>query len=117
MQIYKNMYNVCHNRKKGHNTVIMQSWNMKAHLKNNPSSCYFVRIPRKGPTEKSVILSQAEFERITSRSRVPTKEERDALREAYQRKKDEEIVGKNSNHVKNVQMEDLQYGSNPFPLM
>ncbi|XP_032365282.1 cilia- and flagella-associated protein 45 [Etheostoma spectabile] len=50
-----------------------------------------LRIPFKDPSGESIILPSAEFERITSTSRVVTKEEREALREAYHRKKEEEI--------------------------
>ncbi|XP_070762163.1 cilia- and flagella-associated protein 45 [Enoplosus armatus] len=50
-----------------------------------------LRIPFKDPSGESIILPSAEFERITSASRVLSKEEREALREAYQRKKEEEI--------------------------
>ncbi|XP_037631053.1 cilia- and flagella-associated protein 45 [Sebastes umbrosus] len=50
-----------------------------------------LRIPFKDPSGESIILPLSEFERITSTSRVLTKEEREALKEAYQRKKDEEI--------------------------
>ncbi|KAK5868373.1 hypothetical protein PBY51_009398 [Eleginops maclovinus] len=49
-----------------------------------------IRIPFKDPSGESVILPSAEFERITSKSRVLTKEERTALKEAYQKKKEEE---------------------------
>ncbi|XP_071327968.1 cilia- and flagella-associated protein 45 [Trachinotus anak] len=50
-----------------------------------------LRVPLKDPSGKSIILPPAEFKRITSTSRVLTKEERRALHEAYQRKKEEEI--------------------------
>ncbi|TDH15085.1 hypothetical protein EPR50_G00027540 [Perca flavescens] len=50
-----------------------------------------LRIPFKDPSGESIILPSAEFERITSTSRVVTKEQREALREAYHRKKEEEI--------------------------
>lgn len=53
----------------------------------------FVRIPLTDPSGESIILPSAEFERITSASRGLTKEEREALKDAYQRKKQEEIVG------------------------
>ncbi|XP_029301485.1 cilia- and flagella-associated protein 45 isoform X2 [Cottoperca gobio] len=50
-----------------------------------------IRIPFKDPSGESIIIPSAEFERITSTSRVLTKEEREVLREAYQRKKEEEV--------------------------
>ncbi|XP_044057555.1 cilia- and flagella-associated protein 45 [Siniperca chuatsi] len=50
-----------------------------------------LRIPFKDPSGASIILPSAEFERITSRSQFLTKEEKEALKEAYQRKKEEEI--------------------------
>ncbi|XP_022602067.1 cilia- and flagella-associated protein 45 [Seriola dumerili] len=50
-----------------------------------------LRVPWKDPSGESIILPPAEFKRITSTSRVLTKEERVALHEAYQRKKEEEI--------------------------
>ncbi|KAI3354425.1 hypothetical protein L3Q82_018952, partial [Scortum barcoo] len=50
-----------------------------------------LRIPFKDPSGESIILPSAEFERITSTSRVITKEEQEALKEAYHRKKEEEI--------------------------
>ncbi|XP_038548951.1 cilia- and flagella-associated protein 45 [Micropterus salmoides] len=50
-----------------------------------------LRIPFKDPSGRSIILPSDEFERITLASRVVTKEEREALKEAYQRKKEEEI--------------------------
>ncbi|XP_026225306.1 cilia- and flagella-associated protein 45 isoform X3 [Anabas testudineus] len=50
-----------------------------------------LRIPWTDPSGESIILPSAEFERITSASRVLTKEEREALKDAYQRKKQEEI--------------------------
>lgn len=54
----------------------------------------------KDPSGESIILPPAEFERITSTSHhILTKKEREVLREAYEKKKEEEIVGnmKNSN--------------------
>ncbi|KAF3847982.1 hypothetical protein F7725_021010 [Dissostichus mawsoni] len=50
-----------------------------------------IRIPFKDPSGESVILPSADFKRITSESQVLTKEERAALKEAYQKKKDEGI--------------------------
>ncbi|XP_076591735.1 cilia- and flagella-associated protein 45 [Chaetodon auriga] len=50
-----------------------------------------LRIPSKDPSGESIILPSAEFERIKSEAQVLTKEEREALKEAYQRKKEEEI--------------------------
>ncbi|KAM6931667.1 cilia- and flagella-associated protein 45 [Lycodopsis pacificus] len=48
-----------------------------------------LRIPSKDPSGGSLILPSAEFQRITSQ--ILPKEERDAQREAYQRKKEKEI--------------------------
>ncbi|XP_039986506.1 cilia- and flagella-associated protein 45 isoform X2 [Xiphias gladius] len=50
-----------------------------------------LRIPWKDPSGESIILPSAEFKRITSTSRVLTKDERESLKEAYQRKKEEDI--------------------------
>ncbi|XP_031716901.1 cilia- and flagella-associated protein 45 isoform X2 [Anarrhichthys ocellatus] len=50
-----------------------------------------LRIPSKDPSGGSIILPSAEFQRITSTSQILPKEERDTQREAYQRKKEEEI--------------------------
>ncbi|XP_035536475.1 cilia- and flagella-associated protein 45 [Morone saxatilis] len=50
-----------------------------------------LRIPIQDPSGESIILPSAEFERIASVSQVLTKEEKEALKEAYQRKKEEEI--------------------------
>ncbi|XP_054472448.1 cilia- and flagella-associated protein 45 [Anoplopoma fimbria] len=50
-----------------------------------------LRIPLKDPSGDSTILPSAEFKRITSTSQALTKEGREALRQAYQKKKDEEI--------------------------
>ncbi|XP_041796665.1 cilia- and flagella-associated protein 45 [Chelmon rostratus] len=50
-----------------------------------------LRIPSKDPSGESVVLPSAEFERIKSDARVLTKEEREALKEAHQKKKEEEI--------------------------
>ncbi|XP_033953002.1 cilia- and flagella-associated protein 45 [Pseudochaenichthys georgianus] len=50
-----------------------------------------IRIPFKDPSGESVILPSADFKRITSESLVLTKEERAALKEAHQKKKDEDI--------------------------
>lgn len=66
--------------------------------------CNCVRIPLEDPLGDSIILPQAEFERITSTSRVLIKEDREALKQAYQRKRDEEIVW-NKHSTKTV---DLQ---------
>ena len=60
------------------------------------------RIPFKDPSGESVILPSADFKRITSESRVLTKEERAALKEAHQKKKDEEIVGKHKKQHLNI---------------
>ncbi|XP_049900894.1 cilia- and flagella-associated protein 45-like [Epinephelus moara] len=50
-----------------------------------------LRIPFKDPSRESIILPSAEFERITSTSRVLTKKQKEALREAHQRKKEVDI--------------------------
>lgn len=50
-----------------------------------------LRIPGTDPSGESIILPSAEFERITSAAQVLTKEEKEALKEAYQKKKEEEI--------------------------
>ncbi|KAK9520645.1 hypothetical protein VZT92_020516 [Zoarces viviparus] len=49
-----------------------------------------LRIP-KDPSRGSLILPPAAFQRITSTSQILPKKERDAQREAYQRKKEEKI--------------------------
>lgn len=69
-------------------------------LTNNPFTCS-VRIPWTDPSGESIILPSAEFERITSASRVLTKEEREALKDAYQRKKQEEIVRNKTGSIDN----------------
>ncbi|XP_047449733.1 cilia- and flagella-associated protein 45 [Mugil cephalus] len=51
-----------------------------------------IRIPLKDPSGDSIVLPPAEFERITSTSRVLIKEEREALKQAYQKKREEEIT-------------------------
>uniref|UniRef100_UPI0037E9A1B8 cilia- and flagella-associated protein 45 n=1 Tax=Semicossyphus pulcher TaxID=241346 RepID=UPI0037E9A1B8 len=51
----------------------------------------YLRIPLKDPTGESIILPSADYERIASMSWVVMKEEREALIEACQRKKEEEI--------------------------
>ncbi|XP_068601804.1 cilia- and flagella-associated protein 45 [Brachionichthys hirsutus] len=51
-----------------------------------------LRIPFKDPSGESVILPSAAFEQITARSRVLTKEEEAAQKEAHQRKREEEIA-------------------------
>ncbi|XP_029372731.1 cilia- and flagella-associated protein 45 [Echeneis naucrates] len=50
-----------------------------------------LRIPWKDPSGESVILPAAEFKRITSKSQVLTKEQREALHQVYRKKKEEEI--------------------------
>ncbi|XP_062275902.1 cilia- and flagella-associated protein 45-like [Scomber scombrus] len=50
-----------------------------------------LKVPYKDPSGESIILPAAVFEQITSRSQVLTKEEREALKAAYQKKKDDEI--------------------------
>ncbi|XP_049460187.1 cilia- and flagella-associated protein 45 [Epinephelus fuscoguttatus] len=50
-----------------------------------------LRIPFRDPSGESIILPTTEFERITSASRVLAKVERETLREAYQRQKEEEL--------------------------
>ncbi|XP_058490351.1 cilia- and flagella-associated protein 45 [Solea solea] len=50
-----------------------------------------LRVPLKDPSGESIILPPAEFKRITSTSRVLTQQERQALMEAYQRKREEEL--------------------------
>lgn len=52
----------------------------------------------KDPPGESIILPLSEFERIESTSRALTKEEKEAQREAHQRKKEEKMVG----HMKNT---------------
>lgn len=47
----------------------------------------------KDPPGESAILPSVEFKRIESTSRIPTKEEKEAQREAYQKRKEEEKVG------------------------
>lgn len=54
---------------------------------------YFERVPLKDPSGESVILPSAEFERITSTSRVLTQQEKEAMMEAYHRRREEELVG------------------------
>ncbi|XP_068441678.1 cilia- and flagella-associated protein 45 isoform X1 [Clinocottus analis] len=51
-----------------------------------------LRIPLKDPSGESLILPLAEFQRITSNTKVLTKEELQALKEARQKKKEEEIT-------------------------
>ncbi|TKS81265.1 Cilia- and flagella-associated protein 45 [Collichthys lucidus] len=53
-----------------------------------------LRIPIQDPSGESIIIPSTEFERITSNSQIVTKEEREALKETYQKKKEEERVGK-----------------------
>ncbi|XP_040023081.2 cilia- and flagella-associated protein 45 isoform X2 [Gasterosteus aculeatus] len=48
-----------------------------------------LRIPLKDPPGCSVVLPPEEFQRITSRSHILTKEEREALKEGYQSKEEE----------------------------
>ncbi|KAM4628415.1 cilia- and flagella-associated protein 45 [Polymixia lowei] len=50
-----------------------------------------LKIPSKDPSGLSIILPPREIERITSASRVPTKEEREAMMEALQKKKEAAI--------------------------
>ncbi|XP_050921310.1 cilia- and flagella-associated protein 45 [Lates calcarifer] len=50
-----------------------------------------LRVPLEDPSGESIILPADEFKRITSASRVLTKEEREAVKEAYQKKKEEEL--------------------------
>uniref|UniRef100_A0A8C5I2X0 Cilia- and flagella-associated protein 45 n=1 Tax=Gouania willdenowi TaxID=441366 RepID=A0A8C5I2X0_GOUWI len=52
--------------------------------------CDHNRIPREDPSGKSVILPPAEFQRITSTSRMLVKEAREAKKQVYQREKEEE---------------------------
>lgn len=54
--------------------------------------CIFFRIPQTDPSGQSIILPKAEFERITLASKALGKEEREALMDGYNRKKEEEIV-------------------------
>ncbi|XP_062283139.1 cilia- and flagella-associated protein 45-like [Scomber scombrus] len=51
-----------------------------------------LKVPCKDPSGESLILPAATFEQITSKSWGLTKEDRDALKAAYQKKKDEEII-------------------------
>ncbi|KAK2847008.1 hypothetical protein Q5P01_010007 [Channa striata] len=83
--------------RQGNNTV---SNNKSKSLKNQEGETVQIitkdlirnlRIPWSDPSGESIILPSSEFERITSASRVLTKEEREILREAYQKKKEEEI--------------------------
>ncbi|KAL3992114.1 radial spoke head protein 1 [Sarotherodon galilaeus] len=50
-----------------------------------------LRIPQRDPSRESVLLPPAEFKRLTSTSWLLLKEDREALRQAYQRKKEEEL--------------------------
>ncbi|XP_041656433.1 cilia- and flagella-associated protein 45 isoform X2 [Cheilinus undulatus] len=50
-----------------------------------------LRIPVKDSSRDAIVLSSAEFERIASVSRVVTKEQREGLTQACQRKKEEEL--------------------------
>ncbi|XP_034556857.1 cilia- and flagella-associated protein 45 isoform X2 [Notolabrus celidotus] len=50
-----------------------------------------LRVPLKDPSGEFIVLPSAEYERIVSMSEVLTKEEREGLMEAFQRKKEEEI--------------------------
>ncbi|XP_075956661.1 cilia- and flagella-associated protein 45 [Anarhichas minor] len=74
-----------------------------------------LRIPSKDPSGGSIILPSAEFQRITSTSQILPKEERDAQREAYQRKKEEEIVGKMKN-LQSILFFTLQMDNKPFTI-
>uniref|UniRef100_A0A3Q3M0J3 Cilia- and flagella-associated protein 45 n=1 Tax=Mastacembelus armatus TaxID=205130 RepID=A0A3Q3M0J3_9TELE len=49
------------------------------------------QIPLKDPSGESIILPTDEFERINSAAQVLSKEDREALKEAYQRRKEEEM--------------------------
>ncbi|KAF3692974.1 Cilia- and flagella-associated protein 45 [Channa argus] len=50
-----------------------------------------LRIPWTDPSGESIILPSPDFKRINSAARILTKEERESLREAYQKRKEEEI--------------------------
>uniref|UniRef100_A0A669B1H8 Cilia- and flagella-associated protein 45 n=1 Tax=Oreochromis niloticus TaxID=8128 RepID=A0A669B1H8_ORENI len=50
-----------------------------------------LRIPQRDPSRESVLLPPAEFKRLTSTSWLLLKEDREALRQAYQRKKEEDL--------------------------
>lgn len=58
------------------------------------TTCHHARIPQRDPSRESVLLPPAEFKRLTSTSWLLLKEDREALRQAYQRKKEEDLVGK-----------------------
>uniref|UniRef100_UPI003AAA80AC cilia- and flagella-associated protein 45 n=1 Tax=Centroberyx gerrardi TaxID=166262 RepID=UPI003AAA80AC len=47
-----------------------------------------LKVPSNDPSGQSIILPPVEIERITSASRVPTKEQREAMMEAHQRKRE-----------------------------
>ncbi|KAM7399561.1 hypothetical protein PAMP_018826 [Pampus punctatissimus] len=71
-----------------------------------------LRVPYKDPSGESIILPSATFEQITSTSRILTKEEREAMRAAYQRKKDEEIKAA-EDRKRQIFEADLSHKKNP----
>lgn len=71
-----------------------------------------LKVPYKDPSGESIILPSAAFEQITSTSQVLTKEEREALKAAYQKKKDEEIKAA-EDRKRQIYEADLSRKKNP----
>lgn len=60
-------------------------------LKLNPNTFLPARIPQKDPLRESVLLPAASLQRITSKSRFINKD-REALKQAYWKEKEEKAV-------------------------
>ncbi|XP_068172885.1 cilia- and flagella-associated protein 45 isoform X2 [Antennarius striatus] len=70
-----------------------------------------LRVPFRDPSGESVILPSDKFEQITARSRVLTKEEKEAQKEAHQRKRQEEIAAAEERNLQILQADQSGMGN------
>ncbi|MEQ2252650.1 hypothetical protein ILYODFUR_024014 [Ilyodon furcidens] len=71
-----------------------------------------IRIPRKDRSRESIVLPSSEFKRIISESQIGVKEERDALKQAHEKQKEEKTKAA---EVRKHQLQDIDLSRKQNP--
>ncbi|MED6247869.1 hypothetical protein ATANTOWER_019798 [Ataeniobius toweri] len=73
-----------------------------------------IRIPRKDRLRESIVLPSSEFKRIISESQIGVKEERDALKQAHEKQKEEKTKAA---EVRKHQLQDIDLSRKQNPAL
>ncbi|KAK5622595.1 hypothetical protein CRENBAI_000809 [Crenichthys baileyi] len=73
-----------------------------------------IRIPRKDCSRESIVLPSSEFKRIISESQISVKEERDALKQAHKKQKEEKTKAA---EVRKHQLQDIDLSRKQNPAL